>query len=449
MKGIQLFVFLLLSLFCCSTLSAQTNCSVSDFRILDIGPVHLPCSKLNISLTGQVRSNIVSYEWTTEDGYILSGADNLFPVIGSGGTYYLNVVGADGCVGVDSILVTTDAIKANLTIVNTSTAFNCNVSLIQLSAISSAMITSYQWITSDGQFISTSNSQTVAIDRPGTYQVIVTTPEGCASVSGITIGTELPPQVIIDETNTTIGCGVSQLQLDATASIGGATYEWTTGDGTILMGANTATPIVSRAGTYNLTVRSSNDCASSGKITISETNDVPILQLNQGLHLLTCATPQIELDASLSSNIASYQWIAITGNIVSNPTAPRITIDQPGIYQIIVTSPSGCTAQDEVVVGINEVVPTAVITTAPTLTCERSFIELNAIASTNASSFLWTTTDGSILVGEDTPLPMVTQAGTYTLVVTSANGCTDTANVIVSQDNNVPQINILSPPTLD
>ena len=68
-------------------------------------------------------------------------------------------------------------------------------------------------------------------------------------------------------------CAVTTLTLDGSASAGqGAlSYAWTTLDGTIDSGAATASPVISAAGTYSLTVTDAdNGCEATDTVVITE-----------------------------------------------------------------------------------------------------------------------------------------------------------------------------------
>ncbi|MFM7155315.1 MAG: hypothetical protein ACKOZV_14445, partial [Bacteroidota bacterium] len=66
-----------------------------------------------------------------------------------------------------------------------------------------------------------------------------------------------------------------------------------------------------------------------------------------------------------------------------------------------------------------------------------------------AISYLWTTTDGNIISGADTPDPVVDQPGTYQLLITNtANGCAGTDLAVVQTNLIPPALSIAAPPVI-
>ncbi|MFT7158754.1 MAG: gliding motility-associated-like protein [Parvicella sp.] len=80
---------------------------------------------------------------------------------------------------------------------------------------------------------------------------------------------------------------------------------------------------------------------------------------------------------------------------------------------------------------------------ADTLTCNILQITLDASGSQAGVTYNWTTIDGLISSGGTTDTPIVDSSGTYTLTVTSANGCTTTSNQTVV-DSEVPVAHIVT-----
>jgi hypothetical protein len=68
----------------------------------------------------------------------------------------------------------------------------------------------------------------------------------------------------------------------------------------------------------------------------------------------------------------------------------------------------------------------------------------------NNLSYSWSTVNGSILSGANSSMATVSQAGTYSLLITDqGNGCTATASIEVIQDADIPLANAALPDTLN
>ncbi|MDR0872777.1 MAG: T9SS type B sorting domain-containing protein, partial [Prevotellaceae bacterium] len=128
---------------------------------------------------------------------------------------------------------------------------------------------------------------------------------------------------------------------------------------------------------------------------------------------LTCATPIISVTASGGT---IYSW---TGGSSTN-TAEN-TFDTEGEYTVTVTDANACTNTESITINEDKTPPTAEITPSATeLTCDVTSITL---IPGGGGTYRW-------LNGGET----VTEPDTYRLEVTAANGCKDTAEVVITQN---------------
>ncbi len=109
-----------------------------------------------------------------------------------------------------------------------------------------------------------------------------------------------------------------------------------------------------------------------------------------------------------------YQWS-------NGASGPQLTVGTAGTYQVTATSPEGCTATAETDF-INLPLPTVIIE-GQTFLCEASSTVL--VASPQEGTQLWST-------GAEGPLLTIVQPGFYTVVLTDANGCIDSASVNIN-----------------
>jgi outer membrane lipoprotein-sorting protein len=99
-------------------------------------------------------------------------------------------------------------------------------------------------------------------------------------------------------------------------------------------------------------------------------------------------------------------------------------ITTPGTYTVTVTSANGCTATATTTVAQDITTPTAGLTNDGPLTCLMTSVTL-------------TGSGGGTYAYSAGPTG-ITAPGTYTVTVTSANGCTATATTTVAQDITTP-----------
>ncbi|MDO6814077.1 PKD domain-containing protein, partial [Tenacibaculum soleae] len=194
--------------------------------------------------------------WTTADGTIDSGANTASPVVSAAGTYSLIVTDADnGCSSVADTVVITEDVLAPTAEAGSTAELTCGTTTLTLDGSGSTGqgVLSYAWTTADGTIDSGANTASPVVSAAGTYSLIVTDADnGCSSVADTVVITEdvLAPTAEAGST-AELTCGTTTLTLDGSGSTGQGvlSYAWTTADGTIDSGANTASPVVSAAGT--------------------------------------------------------------------------------------------------------------------------------------------------------------------------------------------------------
>ena len=103
------------------------------------------------------------------------------------------------------------------------------------------------------------------------------------------------------------------------------------------------------------------------------------------------------------------------------------------------TGANGCTDTDEITITEDVEPPSVTVTaTATELTCEVTSSTLTAVLTpdvgTGPFTYLWNT-------AATTPSISVTEPGTYSVVVTGANGCSSTASIVLTE-NKPPEISV-------
>jgi PKD repeat protein len=138
-----------------------------------------------------------------------------------------------------------------------------------------------------------------------------------------------------------------------------------------------------------------------------------VLNLNLGPNLFRCPGDT----ATFSSNVSNVSYLWSTGD-----TTPSITVTQPGIYTLQITDQYGCIKRDTVEL-INHVAPNFILGN-DTSFCAGGYIELNANANLAGSSYLWNN-------GSTSTRLVVTAPGTYSVTVTSPNGCSASDTITI------------------
>ena len=280
----------------------------------------------------------------------------------------------------------------------------------------------------------------------GNHSVTIFDGNQCEKVQTLTIASNTIAPTAEAGAGASLDCINNTVQLNGAGSDtgGNISYQWQTGNGTIMSGATTLTPTVSAAGTYTLTVtNSTNACTSSDFVFVTSDGVLPTANAGQAASL-NCANNTIQLDGSASSQgNFSYLWTANSGgNIMFGETSLAPTVNTAGLYTLTVTNnDNGCESTDNVQVSADFTLPTVSIATPNQIGCDNNTVQLDGSASSSGGQFLyqWSTGDGGIVSGAGTMVTTVNLAGTYTLMITNnLNGCTNTMSVTVSGNTNLP-----------
>lgn len=424
-------------------------------------PATITCAVSQVQLNGNGSSTgpNFSYNWSTVGGIIISGGNTLTPIVGAGGLYMLVVTNSiNDCVSSFSVVVPTNLVPplANAGPVQELT---CVVTQVQLIGAGSSVGPNftYLWTTPNGNIVSGGNTLFPIANAPGSYTLTVTnTINGCtaSSTTNVVVDANVPfanagpPQ--------TLTCNIQVLSLNGTGSSSGPnfTYLWTTANGNILSGQNTLTPLVNLPGQYQLTVTSqANGCQSSSYVTVSQNIVLPTISIAPPMEV-NCFNPQVSIDASNSSQgTMSYVWNTSNGNIVSGQGTLNLVVDQGGTYVLtIVNTATGCLNGGGVTVPENIVNPALVIAPAATVTCDAPQIAISTAGSSTGPDFqyTWTTNDGTIVSGENSPSPVVSSGGTYSLTIyNQTNNCSSAGQVVVPENTELPTIALATPQGLN
>jgi len=248
----------------------------------------------------------------------------------------------------------------------------------------------------------------------GTYTVIIRDGQGCISA---TQTITLAPVNTLTQTvaKTDANCTTTG-SITITASGGGnPPYQYSINGGSTYQTSNVFTGLA--AGTYTVVTRNlATQCTATQQVTIAFTNNLTMNNVAGGTICRGASfTPQV------SSNAASYSWSPSAG--VSNTTIANPTLSPQNTTTYTVTGTLGtCTVQRSVTVTVFEGAtanagPDAIILTGDVY---------QMLSSGSAGSYLWTPSTGlsSATVLSPSASPQTTT--TYTLTVTSSQGCTAT-----------------------
>lgn len=412
-----------------------------------------------LSGLGSTTGGSINYQWTTNDGLIISDANTLFPTVGAAGVYTLLVTNlANGCFDEIDVVVSGNLDEPVASAVANDN-LDCQTPTVTLdgSGSSQGNNITYEWITADGNILSGGTSVMAVVDEPGNYTLIVTnTDNGCTQFADVMVTSDGEAANIAIEPPAVLTCTVNSMTLDATNSDQAPelSYTWTTSDGEIQTDTNTLTPTVSAPGTYYLTIENSgNGCVTVDSVEVNIDEEAPTVEAGNP-QILSCDEDFIELTGNAqANNPVDLVWSTADGSIISDETNNTIQVDAAGTYYLEATNTSnGCSAIDSVLIGLDNDVPNISLIADDTLNCSVSEILIDASGSDQGSDFTfsWTTTDGNFVSGENTLQPLIDAPGTYNLeIINTTNDCTNEMELLIVQDTLTPSVNIGTADTLN
>ncbi|MBI3518145.1 MAG: gliding motility-associated C-terminal domain-containing protein [Bacteroidetes bacterium] len=337
----------------CTVTNTLTNCSANvqvvvstntAVPVVNISPNQtLTCANSTavLSTTVTVSSGAsASYNWTGSG--IVSGQGTGTVTVNQGGSYGVTVTdNSNGCSTTTPVQVTSGAIPPTVSIsaATSNSLITCQNHTVSLNATPnpSGPVYSYTWSTGG-------NNSTETVTSANSYTVLVLDAvTGCTAVSvPYTVGTNTTAPGV-SSTNMVIPCGSPSVTLNATSGTGNVSYGWTTsGTGTLLSGANTASPLAGSVGPYVVTATDNNNgCSSTTTINVTTTSINAAFTANP-----TSGTAPLLVNFSNQTagtgNIYSWNF-GDDNNNTSSLTNPDHTYNATGNYVVtlLVTDASG------------------------------------------------------------------------------------------------------------
>ncbi|MCF8465743.1 MAG: HYR domain-containing protein [Flavobacteriales bacterium] len=401
--GVNTITYTYTDPFGCTSLDEQQVTINALPTVLFTGLASAYCADAsNVALTGSPVGGTFS-------GTGIIGA-SFSPVAAGTGTHSITYTYTDGngCTNSASQQVTINAIPVPA-ITPSGTSAICEGSNLVLNAGSGYSV--YSWSNS-------TNGQTTTVTQAGTYNVTVTTAEGCSGTApSIQVIVNQPP--VVDLGNDTIICTASSVTLNAGNQ--GSTYVWSTQE-------ISQSITVNSTGAYTVSVTDQNGCVGTDNIVVTVSNLLdPVIVADGPLQF--CAGGSVGLNGG--SGYDSYQWS-------TSEATQSISVNTPGVITLQVWDEFGCMGTDEVIVSTLQL-PNAIISPSGTIAlCAGDTATLSA--NGGLASYVWNPN------GETDPVIEVWEAGIYAVTVEDPiNGCLNTsASVEVVVNTTVPPIIVAS-----
>ena len=371
------------------TITGQNTCTNNISVEVNVNPLPNPtldgntfyCFNDSTSLE-VLDSSITSFSWS-------NGSMSNTAVFSTPGMYSLEVIDSNNCQNTLTFDITEEA-AIDLNVTGDTLLCEGQIASFQ----SDGIFQDYEWSNGD-------STSTITTNQNGTYYLTVTNNLGCQATDSIDLVLQAPPDPILQDTFFLCEDGIDSLF----AIQGLASYLWSNGD-------TTAFIEVDQPGTFSVLVSDDQGCI--GTDTVEVTNlvvDAPMI--SGDLSICPGDTNQLVVEPIYTG----YTWS--TGDTTSS-----IPITDAGFYQVSVTNTIGCQATSNIFVVSADSVLIEVI--GENNFCQGDSATLSIIGNGNYITYEWSD-------GDMTDQNIVTETGTYSVTVTSIQGCTatDSAEILV------------------
>ncbi|MBS1511580.1 MAG: gliding motility-associated C-terminal domain-containing protein [Bacteroidetes bacterium] len=259
----------------------------------------------------------------------------------------------------------------------------------------------------------------------GNYTATITDANSCISTYPVTI-TAPAPLTMTAHADTSICPGAS---FNANTVSNATTFSWSPTAG--VSNAAIANPVLSPASTTTYTVT-----GTSGSCTISKSFTVTVLPaVTLTVHADTAICSGTSFNANTVSNATTFLWTPATGLSSAAIASPIVSPTTTTPYTVKATT-GNCSITKSFTVTVN---PAAAANAGNTLLIF-SGQSITIQASASAGSYLWTPSTGLSSATVLQPVASPSASTTYTLKVTSAQGCTATSSVLVTVVNDCVKV---------
>ncbi len=338
-----------------------------------------------------------SYNW---GGGITTPTRNGLPA----GTYSVTVTDANQCSAIASATLTQPQTLQAAVNKTDVTCYNAQTGSAGVVVTGGTPAFSYLW--SNG-----ATTRTIVNLRADTYTVTITDANACQLIKNATV--TQPTPLAINSTKTDVLCnGNNSGSINATISGGVQPYQY--------LWSNSATTediAALTAGSYNLTLTDANNCTASASVAISQPAALA-LYVN-GINPVCTESTNGAINLSVSGGVAPAHFIWSNGS-----SSQSLNNIGTGTYSVLATDANGCTATATASLVVTN--PLSVTETHTDITCHglnNATINSHVAGGTQPYQYLWSNNATSSALAGLT-------AGSYSVIVTDANGCTASTNAV-------------------
>jgi len=381
-------------------------------------PVNTSCGGTTGTLTiGAVTGGTSAYTYSVSPGPAGFNATTSFTNLGAA-TYTVIVQDANGCQTTSTSVVGNNPAPTAVVLTPASATCGASNGSFTIGAVTGGTA-GFTYSVNGSGFTGTTSYTGLAA---ATYTVIVQDANGCQFTSNTTVNNSGGPTAVV-LTPVDAACGGNNGSFTIGAVTGGAGGNMYSVNGSAFTA--TTSYITLAAGTYTVVVRDANNCTFSTTTVISNSGGPTAQVMSSTNSACSTNTGTVTFGATTGgTGIMTYSFdgSAFTGTTLYTNIAA-------GTYNAIVRDGNGCQFATTVTVG-TVAGPTDVVLTSTNSTCGSANGSYAIGAVTGGTSAYTYSINGGAFTGTTTYNSQL--AGTYTVVVRDANGCTYTENITVT-----------------
>ncbi|PJJ08180.1 putative repeat protein (TIGR01451 family)/gliding motility-associated-like protein [Flavobacterium sp. 1] len=337
--------------------------------------------------------------------------------------YTITVKDANGCTTTQAVTITqpTAALSASITAQTNVLCFGNNTASVTVAGANGTAPYTYS-----KDAVTFVGSGIFSGLTAGPYTITVKDANGCTTTQAVTITQPAAALTASTTAQTNVLCfGNNTASVTVAGANGTSPYTYSK-DAVTFVGSGTFSGLT--AGPYTITVKDANGCTTTQAVTITQPTAALTASITAQTNVLCFGNNTASVTVAGANGTSPYTYSKDAVTFVGSGTFSGLTA---GSYTITVKDANGCTTTQAVTITQPAAALSASITGQTNVLCFGNNTASVTVAGANGTAPYTYSKDAVTFVGSDTFSGLT--AGSYTITVKDANGCTTTQAVTITQ----------------